>query len=82
MLPAGGTSINPTTTGTQDLSNYFDNQNRSQAGGFRAPIINIATGGSTLTPNITASQGEAGAMNMAVYIAAGLVALWLLKRKG
>ena len=56
-MAEAGYSINPSSTGAQGLDQYFDQQNKSSSGGFRAPIINIATGKSTLTPNLSADNG-------------------------
>lgn len=75
----GGTSVNPATSGAQGLEQYFDQQNRSQAGGFRAPIINIATGGSALTPSISA-QGESNMWNTAIIVGAIIAGLYIWKK--
>lgn len=73
-----GYSINPASTGAQGLENYLDQQQRNSAGGFRAPIFNIATGGSKLTPDI--SGGSSG---INPWIVGGIAALFLIiKKKG
>jgi hypothetical protein len=75
----GGYSINPASTGAQGLEQYFDNQNKSQASGYRAPIINIATGGSKQNPAITAQAGND--WTTWILVGGGLIGLYLWKSK-
>lgn len=74
-----GYSINPASTGAQGLENYFDNTNSSRAGGYRAPIINIATGGSSLKPEFSA---DGGGINWTTIAIIGGVIVGFLAYKG
>lgn len=59
-----------------DLKNYFNSQNS----GYRAPMVNIATGRSSLTASPTASAGLSG-WTIALLIVGGVV-VWRVLRKG
>lgn len=61
---------------TGDLKDYFNSQNS----GYRGPLINIATGKSSLTASPTATAGLSG-WTIALLAAGGFI-VWRLMRKG
>ena len=79
-MSAPGYSINPASTGAQGLEQYFTNKNKNEAGGVRAPVINIATGGSSLTPSLSTAQGSDSWTTYAL-IGAALVGVYIWKGK-
>ena len=79
MLGAGGYKLDVTDTTTQTAEAKSNADQRSGAG-QRGNFINVATGGSKLTPSYSASEGVSPWL-MAAAAAVGLVGIWLFRRK-
>lgn len=76
---AGGYSINPSSTGVAGLDNYFDAGQKSDSGGTRGSVTNIATGKS----NLSATTAEGKKTSLTTYaIIGGVILLGLAIYKG
>lgn len=80
MIPAaGGYSLDNKQSTENKASAESESSQRSGAG-QRGIFVNVATGGSKLTPTYSASEGMNPWM-IAGAAAVGLVGIWLFKRK-